>query len=120
VLRRWASDIDCESVATLTTAILQAWFNAKLKTLKIQTAAAYLYQVQTFLNWCRDEQQFVTVNVADKVRIPKYTKNVRRDFLSLSDAQRLLDSCEDQELKFALYCSLHAGFRMIEVTPGKT
>jgi integrase len=119
VLRRWASDIGCESVAALTTPILQAWFNAKLKTTKIQTAAAYIYQISTFLNWCRNEREILTINVADKVRIPKYTKNVRRDFLSLAQAQRLLDSCDDQELKFALYCSLHAGFRMIECTQAK-
>jgi integrase len=61
-----------------------------------------------------DEQQLVTVNAADKVRIPKHSKNVRRRFLSLPDAQQLIDSCQDQELKFALCCSIHAGFRYIE------
>jgi integrase len=120
VLRRWAQEIDCETVQELDTAKLQTWFSQKLRTTKVQTAAAYVYQIQTFLNWCRDEQQLVTVNVADKVRIPKHTKNVRRRFLSLPDAQRLIDACDDQELKFALYCSIHAGFRYIEVNSSKT
>jgi integrase len=119
VLRRWAEEIGCETVTEITTPILQTWFNAKLKTLKIQTAAAYLYQVQTFLKWCVEEQQLVSVNAALKVRVPKHTKNVRRRFLSLPDAQRLIDSCQDQELKFALYCSIHAGFRYIEVVQSK-
>ena len=115
VLRRWSQEIGCESVvAEITRPILQAWLNTKLKTLKVQTAAAYLYQVQTFLKWCVEEQQLVSQNVALKVRVPKHTKNVRRRFLSLLDAQRLIDSCEDQELKFALYFSIHAGARYIE------
>jgi len=42
VLRRWAEEIGCESVAEITAPILQAWFGQKLRTLKIQTAAAYL------------------------------------------------------------------------------
>jgi integrase len=110
ILRKWAAEIGCETVQELTTAALQTWFNAKLSKVKVQTAAAYLYQVQTFLNWCVNEREILQHNVALKVRVPKHRKNVRRDFLSLADAQRLLDNCEDQELKFALYCSLHAGF----------
>jgi hypothetical protein len=43
VLRRWAGEIGCETVTEITTPSLQTWFNAKLKTLKVQTAAAYVY-----------------------------------------------------------------------------
>jgi integrase len=116
VLRRWAEEMDtmASKLSDITTPILQAWFNTKLKTLKVQTAAAYLYQVQTFLKWCMEEAQLVTSNAALKVRVPKHTKNVRRRSLSLPDAQRLLDNCQDQELKFALYFSIHAGARYIE------
>jgi hypothetical protein len=67
-----------------------------------------------------EEQQLVTVNAALKVRVPKHTKNVRRRFLSLLDAQRLIDSCQDQELKFALYFSIHTGARLHRDNPGKT
>jgi integrase len=122
VLRAWAKEMELLSVSNLaeiTTAILQSWFNAKLKTLKVQTAAAYLYQVQTFLKWCVEEQQLVSQNVALKVRVPKHTKNVRRRFLSLPDAQRLLDNCQDEELRFALYFSIHAGARYIETIQAK-
>ncbi len=114
VMRRWAEEIGSRALSEITTSILQAWFNAKLRTLKVQTAAAYLYQIQTFLNWCMEETGLVTSNAALKVRVPKHTKNVRRRFLSLADAQRSIDSCQDQESKFALYCSIHAGFRYIE------
>jgi integrase len=44
---------------------------------------------------------------------------VRRRFLSLADAQKLIDNAQDQELKFALLCSLHAAFRYVEVTQSK-
>jgi hypothetical protein len=72
VLRRWAEEMEPmgSKLSDITTPILQTWFNAKLKTLKVQTAAAYLYQIQTFLKWCQEEAQVVAVNVALKVRVP--------------------------------------------------
>jgi integrase len=52
---------------------------------------------------------------AEKVKIPRHTKSVRRNFRPLPDVQRLIDHCVDEELRFALYCMIHAGFRRGEV-----
>ena len=90
---------------------LQAWFYRKARRVKVATAAAYLFAVKHFLGWCKDEQQLVTYNAADKVKVPRHSKAVRRVFLSLSDSERLIDNCPDEELRFALFCALHAGFR---------
>jgi hypothetical protein len=45
ILRKWAAEIGCETLQELTTPALQTWFNAKLGKVKVQSAAAYLYQV---------------------------------------------------------------------------
>jgi integrase len=123
LLRAWASEIaelGCGSVQEIDTPKLQAWFYRKARRVKVATAAAYLFAVKHFLGWCKeDEQQLVTYNAADKVKVPKHSKAVRRLFLSLSDSERLIDNCQDEELRFALLCGLHAGFRFSEVVAAK-
>jgi integrase len=118
VLARWAEDISAlgpSCVQEITTPLLQQWFNDKIKSVKVSTAKGYVFQIQTFLKWCIDERHLVLYNAALKVRIPKHPKSVRRVFLPLRDAQRLIDTCVNEELRFALFCAIHAGFRFGEV-----
>jgi hypothetical protein len=37
----------------------------------------------------------------------------------LRDAERLIDGCVDEELRFALFCAIHAGFRFSECVAAK-
>lgn len=118
VLRQWAADLTemgCTCVQEIDTPKMQAWFAAKSRRVKIRTARAYNFAVQHFLNWARDERRLVILNAAEKVKIPRHTRSVRRNFIQLADAQKLIDHCVDEELRFALYCALHAGFRFGEV-----
>jgi integrase len=118
VLRAWASEITelgSGCVQEIDTPKLQTWFYNKARLVKVATVAAYLFAVKHFLNWAKEERHLVLYNAADKVRVPKHTKAVRRNFLPLRDAERLIDSCVDPELRFALYCSIHAGFRYGEI-----
>jgi integrase len=122
VLRAWASEmaeLGCASVEEIDTHKLQAWFYRKARTVKIATVAAYLFAVKHFLGWhieqVNPDANPPVRNPADKVKVPRHTKAVRRNFLPLRDAQRLIDSCVDPELRFALYCSIHAGFRYGEI-----
>src|ERR1700730_1940589 len=105
---------NCACVQQITVEGLQGWFDQKCQMVKVVTAAAYLLQIQHFLDWCMKERNLLLFNAAKKVRVPKYNKNVRRRFLSLPDLQRLLDNCEDPELKFAIYAMGHAGMRYSE------
>jgi integrase len=117
ILHRWASemlDLDCSCVQEITTLKLQTWFNRKKQTIKTATVAAYLTHVRTFLEWAREERHLLLYNPADKVRVPKFSKAVRRNFLPLPAAQKLIDNCMDEQLRFVLYCGIHAGFRFSE------
>jgi integrase len=78
-----------------------------------------LAAVKHFLGWCKDERQLVDWNAADKVKVPRHSKAVRRVFLSLNDAERLIDNAVDEELRFALFCALHEGFRFGEAVAAK-
>jgi integrase len=114
VLKRWADEMtgfDCNSVQEIDTEKLQRWFNQKTRTIKVQTAEAYLFWVKHFLNWCLNERRIILYNAALKVKVPRYIKATRRNFLLLRDAQKLIDHCVDEELRFAIFCAIHAGFR---------
>ena len=55
VLRRFATEIveiGCLSIQEICTANLQSWFYMKARLVKVQTAAAYLFHIQHFLDWC--------------------------------------------------------------------
>ena len=46
--------------------------------------------------------------------MPRHSKSVRKAFLRLVDVQKLIDNCASQELRFCLYCGVHAGMRLEE------
>ncbi len=118
ILHAWALEmllLDCSCVQEISTKKLQIWFYAKARSVKISTARAYLFAVQHFLKWVREYRRLTLFNAAEKVRAPRHTKMVRRNFLSLAEAQRLIDHCVDSELRFALFCAIHAGLRYGEV-----
>jgi integrase len=122
VLHAWAREITelgCTCVQEVDTTKLQTWLYNKARTVKMATAAAYLFAVKHFLSWCKEYRHLVLYNASDKVKVPRYSKAVRRVFLSLRDTERFLDSAVDQELRFALFCALHAGFRFSECVAAK-
>jgi hypothetical protein len=84
VLRKWADSMTergCASVQDITTQHLQSWFYERARTCKVSTVAAYLFWIKHFLSWCKDERRLILYNPADKVKVPRHTKAVRRNFL---------------------------------------
>jgi hypothetical protein len=98
--------LGCSCVQKVDTLKLQTWFYEKCRSVRIATAAAYLFAVKHFLAWCKEERHLVLYNAVDKVKVLRHSKAVRRVFLSLRDAERLIDGCVDEELRFALFCVL--------------
>jgi integrase len=122
VLHAWAKELTasgCTCVEDIDTGKLQSWFYRKTKTVKVSTAAGYLFAVGHFLRWRIQQANPDALppfrTAVDKVKVPRHTKAVRRVFLPLRDAERLIDSCVDPELRFALYAAIHAGFRYGEI-----
>jgi integrase len=118
VLNSWARDMNelgCFCIQEIDTQKLQGWFYQKSKALALDSAAGYLVRVRTFLKWAKEDRRLVLYNAAEKVRVPRHSKAVRRNFLPKRDCEALIDHCADEELRYALYCALHAGLRYGEV-----
>lgn len=91
----------------------ERWFQARLQK-HAHTAVSYLNQVRWWCAWLI-ERGVVVRDPTAGIKVPKLKMRHRKVFLLPHDARRLLDACADNELKFALYCGLHAGMRKKEI-----
>lgn len=93
---------------------IQAWFDGVQARLRPQTATTYLDTLSRYLEYCVSRGLLVR-NPCRLVERPKLVPACRRRFLTRQEARRLLDACNTDPLKFAVYCGLHAGLRKEEV-----
>jgi integrase len=118
VLLAWMRDMKARSVADITTAQLQSWFDHKCQIVKISTAAGYLTWIRVFFDWCvKNRIRFD--NPAKGVDVPAFKKPYRKVFISKNAVKTLLDECEDAELKYCLFAGFHAGLRFGEVVASR-
>ena len=116
VLRPWALAMGPErSLVEIATRDIQAWFNAKRHTVIDQSAVAYLGVVSAFFKWALSKNK-VRSNPCDGVTMPKVRQRYRANWIDRETATRLIDGCQDLELKYILLCALHAGMRKGETT----
>jgi integrase len=113
VLHAWARDFDSVNNVSITS--LQAWADHKLETVKISTVAAYIFSVHKFFDWLISQRIVSGPNPAAGVILPRHRKPFRKVFVSCATVKMLISECEDQELKYCLYCGFHAGLRFNEV-----
>lgn len=93
---------------------VQRWFDQRWRK-HPETAVKYLSVVRWWYEWLMDGGK-VPANPATDIEIPKMPMRQRRDFLRPVQARKVIDACtDDNTLKFALYCGLHAGLRKLEV-----
>ncbi len=81
---------------------------------KPKTTKDYLAHVTVFFKWAMESGRVKLSPVAEIVP-PKVRPSVRKSFLKPEDALRALDLCEDEEMKFCMFCALHCGLRRGEV-----
>ncbi len=79
-----------------------------------KTAKDYLAIMNFFFKWAVNAGHAKLSPVVLIIR-PKIRPVPRKSFLRPDDALRVLDACEDEELKFCLLCALHCGLRRGEV-----
>src|SRR5258708_2438089 len=114
VLRELDSDLDVPSPAHVTTEMLQLWANAKLHSVKASSLESYISWIRRFFDWCV-AKELSHENPAVGVCLPRSRKPFRRNFLLKRQVTRLISECLDPELRYCLYCGLHAGLRLNEV-----
>lgn len=106
---------DFGSIESVSTDSLQAWANQKLGLIKTSTVAAYLFSIRQFFDWLIKQKLVSGNNPADGVILPRHRKPFRKVFVSGAVVRMLISECEDQELKYCLFCGFHAGLRFNEV-----
>ena len=98
----------------LTEQAAKRWWQGLLARVLPKSAKDYLGIAKLFFRWAQDANHCKSSPVA-LIIPPKIRPTPRRVFLSAADALRVLDGCQDEDLKFALFCTLHCGLRRGEV-----
>jgi integrase len=117
VLEAWNRDFD-NATLNVTTAQLQAWADAKRETVKPATVAAYLFAIGKYYDWASGFEPGLE-NPALAVFVPKHHKPFRKNFVSFQTVKMLISECQDQELRYCLFCGFHAGLRFGEVVASR-
>lgn len=113
VLQGFVKEIGALTPRHIGTVACERWFAARLEKHE-HTAVSYLNQVRWWFAWLI-ERGVVVRDPTAGIRVPKLKMRHRKVFLLPADARKLLEACEGKELKFALYCGLHAGMRKKEI-----
>jgi len=113
VLNAWSRDF--VSLDVVSTESLQTWADHKRESVKVSTVAAYLFSIRKFFDWLIAEKLVTGNNPAVGVFLPRHRKPFRKVFVSCATVKMLIGECQDQELKYCLFCGFHAGLRFNEV-----
>lgn len=113
VLNAFVAHVGVSSPRSISTPMIQKWHDG-IAANNPHTAEAYVKYVRWWLAWLM-EQGRLARNPAADVKIPELPMRTRRKFMRAEQVRTLLEACKDDELKFAIYCAAHAGFRKDEV-----
>ena len=106
------------SMTQIDTPGVRRWFEAECTRTSPHTAAMYLRRLSGFCQWASETGR-LRGNPCQAIKPQKAPPRLRKSFLTRQEAQRMIDECEDDGLKFALYCALHAGLRRGEISAAR-
>ncbi len=126
---RWAEDgeyavvnaldrMQATSMVAITALKIRSWFESEIERTSPHTAKQYLRRVHGFSRWAVEVGR-LRDNPASTIHPPKSPPRLRKSFLTREEARKLIDECQDEGLKFALYCALHAGLRRGEISAAR-
>ena len=112
-LKQFVEDQDIASPRRITKLKIENFILPKIEQNQ-KTGLDYLYRISRFCDWLVEKKK-ISDNPCQKIPRPKKQQRPRKRFLTVEEGRRLLDTCEDPDLKMALYLGLHAGLRKGEV-----
>ncbi len=129
ISKRWSDDgryavaaaldrMGITSMAQLTPPTVRRWFEAECRRTSPHTAAMYLRRLSGFCAWAVEFGRLRT-SPTTAISAPKSPPRLRKSFLTQEQARMVIDKCQDEGLKFALYCALHAGLRRGEISAAR-
>ena len=112
IMGRAAREMQWESPIDATPAGIATWMQFRKNP---RTRIQYLEIMSRFFRWMV-EKRMVASNPCDGIERPrKVPKAVRKRFLTPDEADRLIGTPCGDDLKFAIFCGLHAGLRKGEI-----
>jgi site-specific recombinase XerC len=118
VLSGLIDQLGVRSPTSITRSSLQRWFDA-LKERNPHTAVAYLNIARFWMKWLVKTGR-INRDLTKDVEVPRLPMRQRRNFLLPKQARLLIDSADNRDMKFALYCGIHAGLRKLEVVEARS
>lgn len=104
------------TAANVTTKQIQAWHDTLVDAGNASsTIHGYLMTARAFFRWSIEVAKLRRSNPLDGVKAIKLAKRARQDFCIFAQRDQLIADCEDDELKFILFCGFHAGLRFNEI-----
>ena len=113
VLKGFVKELDVATPRYISPSACQKWFDQRLQA-HAYTAVSYLNQVRWWFEWLIDRGS-LSRDPTVGIKVPKLKMRSRKVFLLPAAARKIIDDCDDDDLKFALYCGVQAGFRKLEV-----
>lgn len=113
ILQSFVDQTEVSMPRKVTKAMVQKWFDGR-RELNERTAVEYFKHVRWWFEWL-DESGKLIGNPCHGIELPKLKMQIRKNFLRPDQARKLLNACDDEGLKFALYCGIQAGMRKMEV-----
>jgi integrase len=78
------------------------------------TAQGYLITLRSFFKWLVD-RNVIRSNPVDGVKLHRLDTKRRESFCSAELRDKLIAECNDDDLRFILFCGFHAGMRKNEI-----
>ncbi len=118
VLTSLIEHLGVKSPTSITRSALQRWFD-KHRERNPHTAVSYLNIARFWMKWLVKTGR-INRDLTKDVEIPRLPMRQRRNFLLPNQAKLLLEAAETRDMKFALYCGIHAGLRKLEVVEARS
>jgi integrase len=114
ILRAFVRELEAASPLHISAGGVERWWS-RHRERNIHTAIDYLDVVRWWLEWLVKLGKLRRNHALD-IQVPKVKPRERTNFLRAPEARALIEACgDDRDLKFAVFCGLHAGLRKNEV-----
>lgn len=113
-IKIFADDLGNPAISHIHAARMKRWHTDMLETRSANSAAHHLRTIRSLFSRLV-EMGYCIENPAASLGISKPRRTRREKFCTREQRDRLIDSCEDPDLRFVLFCGFHAGLRYGEI-----
>ena len=118
VLAGFVNDTGADYVSDVTTKTLQRWLDQLKQTKSQETIHSYAATVLAFGRWLHKTKR-VSYYPFEGFERPDRPVQGRTHWLRKSEFSKLIESAQEDDLRFILYCGFHAGMRRGEISWAK-